>query len=160
MAIFLRRLFGIGKLPIEMRAQFDSEGIIYLAEYVAVTRRFSGKVPGFRTTGSVASYVGSVVFTAQRAVATLSSLPKVAGRTLDVRWDDPQHGSAQAEITSSGVTLDVDVAEVDPRFSGHLSLTYKTDIPEEVLGRLPAKHLVFDVPPEYVFRAVEVPHNP
>lgn len=160
MAIFLRRLFGIGKLPSAMRTQFEGEGIIYLAEYVAVTRRFSGKVPGLRATGSVASYVGSVVFTAQRAVTTLSSVPKIAGRTLDVRWDDPQQGNARAEITSSGVALEIDVAAVDPGFSGHLSLTYKTDIPEEVLGRLPAKHLNFDVPPEYVFRAVGVPHNP
>lgn len=160
MAIFLRRLFGIGKLPSAMRAQFDGEGIIYLAEYVAVTRRFSGKVPGFRATGSVASYVGSVVFTSRRAVATLSSVPKIAGRTLDVRWDDPQHGNAQAEITHGGVILDIDVAKVDPRFSGQLSLTYKTDIPEDVLARLPARHLAFDVPPEYVFRAVGVPHNP
>ncbi len=160
MAIFLRRLFGIGKLPSEMRAQFDSEGIIYLAEYVPVTRRFSGKVPGHRASGSVASYVGSLVFTSQRAVATLSSLPKVAGRTLDVRWTDPQQGTATAEISSSGVTLTVDIAAVDPRFSGQLSLTYKADIPEDVLDRLPTRHLEFDVPPEYVFRAVGVPHNP
>lgn len=116
MAIFLRRLFGIGKLPREMREQFDSEGIIYLAEYVPVSRRFTGKVPGLRASGSFASYVGSLAFTSQRAVATLSSVPKVAGRTMDVRWNDPQQGAVKVEISSSGASLDVDVASVDPQF--------------------------------------------
>ncbi|NTY61221.1 hypothetical protein [Mycolicibacterium sphagni] len=160
MAIFLRRLFGIGKLPREMREQFDSEGIIYLAEYVAVTRRFTGKVPGHRASGSFASYVGSLVFTSQRAVATLSTVPKIAGRTMDVRWNDPQQGAVKAEISSSGVSLAADIAAVDPKFSGQLSLTYKVDIPEDVLNRLPTRQLAFDVPPEYVYRAVGVPHNP
>ena len=160
MAVFLRRLFGIGKLPREMREQFESEGIIYLAEYVPVTRRFSGKVPGHRANGAIASYVGSLVFTNQRAVATLSSVPKVAGRTMDVAWNDPQQGTLTAQISSSGVTLDVDIATVDPQFSGQLSLTYKVDIPEDVLTRLPARQLAFNVPPEYVYRAVGVPHNP
>jgi hypothetical protein len=159
-AIFLRRLFGIGKLPREMREQFDSEGIIYLAEYVPVIRRFTGKVPGHRANGSFASYVGSLVFTSQRAVATLSSVPKIAGRTMDVRWNDPQQGAAKAEISSSGVSLEIDIAAVDPQFSGQLSLTYKVDIPEDVLNRLPTRQLAFGVPPEYVYRAVGVPHNP
>ncbi|SBS79729.1 conserved hypothetical protein [uncultured Mycobacterium sp.] len=160
MAIFLRRMFGIGKLPREMREQFEGEGIVYLAEYVPVTRRFTGKVPGHRASGSFASYVGSLVFTSQRAVATLSSVPKIAGRTMDVRWNDPQQGAAKAEISRSGVSLEVDIATVDPQFSGRLSLTYKVDIPEDVLTRLPARQLAFDVPPEYVYRAVGVPHNP
>lgn len=161
MAILLRRLFGIGKLPRAMREEFESEGIIYLAEYVAVSRRFSGKVPGLRASGGFASYVGSVVFTSQRAVATLSSVPKVAGRAMDVPWSDRQEGAVKVEISSTGVTLDVDVADVDPKFSGHLSLTYKVAIPADVLSRLPATHLAFDVPPEYVYRAVGVPpHNP
>jgi len=66
MAVFVRRLFGVGKLPAELRAQVEAEGIIHLAEYVAVTRRFSGSIPGLRSAGSIASYVGSLVFTSQR----------------------------------------------------------------------------------------------
>ena len=143
-----------------MREEFEREGVIFLAEYVAVSRRFSGKVPGLRASGGFASYVGSVVFTSQRAVATLSSVPKVAGRTMDVPWSNGGDGAVKVEISSSGVTLDVNVADVDPKFSGHLSLTYKVTIPDEVLTRLPARQLAFDVPPEYVYRAVGVPHNP
>jgi hypothetical protein len=159
-AIFLRRLFGIGKLPRDMREQFQSEGIIFLGEFVPVTRRFSGKVPGHRANGSLASYVGSLVFTSQRAVATLSTVPKVAGRAMDTAWSGDQQGAVKAEISSGGVTLAADIADIDPQFSGHLSLTYKVAIPDDVLTRLPATQLAFDVPPEYVYRAVGVPHTP
>ena len=160
MAVFLRKLFRIGKLPDELRAQIEAEGIIHLTEYVPVTRRFSGAVPGLRSAGSVASYVGSLVLTNQRVLATLSSVPKLAGRTIDQPWDAPQVGAVKAEISATGLGLDVNVAEVDPRCTGHLSLHYKDAIPEDVLMRLPRRSLAFDVPAEYVFRAVGVPYHP
>ena len=160
MAVFVRKLFGIGKLPADLRAQVEAEGLIYLAEYVAVTRRFSGVIPGMRATRSVGSYAGSLVFTSQRVLGTLSVVPKLAGRALDVRWDQAQSGAATAEISSAGLQLELDVADVDPKFSGQLSLHYKDDIPDEVLARLPRRSLAFDVPPEYVFRAVGVTYSP
>jgi hypothetical protein len=160
MAVFLRKLLGIGKLPDELRAEVEAEGIIHLAEYVSVTRRFSGRVPGTRSAGSIASYVGSLVLTNHRVLATLSSVPKLTGRTVDQRWDAPQAGAVKAELSESGVVLDVDVAEVDTRCTGHLSLHYKDALPEDVLMRLPRRSLAFDVPPEYVFRAVGVPYHP
>jgi hypothetical protein len=160
MPVFLRKLFGIGKLPADMRAQLEDEGLIYLAEYVAVTRRFSGAIPGLRTKGTVGSFVGSLAFTTQRALATLSVVPKLAGRAVDVRWTDAGSGAAKAEISSTGLQLDLDVVDVDPKFSGHLSLHYKDAIPEEVLARLPLRSLAFDVPPEYVFRAVGTTFSP
>jgi hypothetical protein len=160
MAVIVRRLFGIGKLPAELRAEVEAEGLIYLADYVAVTRRFSGAIPGLRSSHSVASYVGSVVFTAQRVLATLSTLPKMAGPTVDVLWDAPHVGAAKAEISSTGLQVDLDVAQVDPKFSGHLSLHYKVTLPGDVLSGLPRRSLAFDVPPEYVFRAVGVAYNP
>lgn len=160
MPVFLRRLLGIGKLPQDIRAELDSESVIYLAEYVSVTRRFSGRVPGLRSAGSIAGYVGALVFTPQRVVGTLSSVPKLAGRTIDSRWSDQQQGAVKAEISSAGITLNLDVSEVDSRCNRHLSLTYKCEIPEDVLAQLPRRHLEFDVPPEYVFRAVGIPYHP
>src|SRR6476646_1226046 len=80
MAVFLRKLLGLGKLPDEMRAEVEVEGIVHLTEFVAVTRRFTGKVPGKRSKGDIASYVGSLVLTNQRVLGTLSSVPKLAGR--------------------------------------------------------------------------------
>jgi hypothetical protein len=160
MAVFVRKLFGIGKLPAEMRAQVEAEGLIYLAEYVAVTKKFSGAIPGLRASHNVGSEVGSLAFTAQRVLATLSVVPKLAGRAVDVRWDEAQSGAAKAEISSTGLQLDLDVAQVDPKFSGHLSLHYKAAIGADVLTRLPRRSLAFDVPAEYVFRAVGVPYHP
>ncbi|GAB4941829.1 hypothetical protein MAHJHV51_52690 [Mycobacterium avium subsp. hominissuis] len=59
MAVFVRRLFGIGKVDkafrLDLGMQVDAEGLIYLADYVAVTRRFSGTIPGVRLPHSVAS---------------------------------------------------------------------------------------------------------
>ena len=160
MAVFLRKLLGIGKLPAELRAEVEAEGIILLAEYVSVTRRFSGRVPGMRSAGSISSYVGSLVLTNQRVLGTLSSVPKLAGRTIDLRWDAPQAGAVKAELSPTGLVLDVDVAEVDPRCTGHLSLHYKEALSEDLLMRLPRRSLAFDVPPEYIFRAVGVPYHP
>ena len=160
MAVFLRKLLRIGKLPDELRAEVQSEGIVHLAEYVPVTRRFTGRVPGMRSAGSISSYVGSLVLTNQRVLGTLSSVPKLAGRTIDQRWDAPQTGTVKAELSETGLLLEINVAEVDTRCTGHLSLHYKDAIPEDVFMRLPRRSLAFDVPPEYVFRAVGVPYHP
>ena len=160
MAVLLRKLLRIGGLPEELRAEVEGEGIIYLAEYVPVTRRFSGKIPGKRAHGNVSSYVGSLVLTNQRILGTLSSVPKLAGRTIDLRWDAPQQGAVTAELSPTGLILEVNVAEVDQRCTGQLSMHYKDTLPEDVLMRLPRRSLAFDVPPEYVFRAVGVPYHP
>ena len=160
MPVFVRRLFGIGKLPADVRAEVEAEGVIYLADYVPVTRRFSGAIPGLRSSHSVASYVGSLVFTSQRVLATLSSLPKLAGPTVDVRWDATQSGTATAEISSTGLQVDADVDEVDQTFTGHLSLHYKLDVPADVLAQLPRRSVNFAIPPADVLRAVGVTYRP
>jgi len=160
MAVFLRKLLRIGGLPGELRAQIEAEGVLYLAEYVPVTRRFSGKIPGKRAHGDVSSYVGSLALTNQRVLATLSSVPKLAGRTIDQPWTAPQSGTVTADLSEAGLHLEVNINAVDPRCEGQLSLQYKSPIPPDVLTRLPRVSLAFDVPPEYVFRAVGVPYHP
>lgn len=157
MAVFLRKLLRIGGLPEDLRTQSEAEGIIFLAEYLPVTRRFSGSVPGKRSNTNISSYVGSLAITSQRVLGTLSSVPKLAGRTIDQRWDAQQNGPVKADISNTGLHIEVDIGEVDPKFNGHLSLNYKTSIPDDVLIRLPRRSLAFEVPPEYVLRAVGVP---
>lgn len=160
MAVFLRKLLRIGKLPSELREAVQAEGIIHFAEYVPITRRFSGKVPGRRSTGSVTSLSGSLVFTNARVLATLATVPKLAGRAIDLRWDAPLSGPVTADISPAGLVIDLDVAQVDPRCSGRLSLHYKEPLSDEVLARLPRRSLSYDVPPEFIFRAVGVPYHP
>jgi hypothetical protein len=160
MAVFVRRLLGIGKLPDDLHAEVEAEGLLYLADYVAVTRRFSGVIPGVRMPHSVAYYTGSLVLTRQRVLATLSMLPKLAGVTVDVRWDAPHTGAARAEISSAGLEVNVDVAQVDERFSGELSLLYKASIPADVLSGLPLRSLTFDMSPDCIVRAVGATYSP
>jgi hypothetical protein len=157
MAVFLRKLLRIGGLPDELRTEVDAEGLIYLAEYLPVTRRFSGSVPGKRANTNISSYVGSLAITSQRVLGTLSSVPKLAGRTIDHRWDDEQGGPVKADLSSSGLHIEVNIGEVDPKFEGTLSLNYKTDIGDDVLARVPRRSVAFAVPPEWVLRAVGVP---
>ncbi|PRC57639.1 hypothetical protein C6A85_32540, partial [Mycobacterium sp. ITM-2017-0098] len=83
----------------------DAEGVLFLAEYVAVTRRFRGTVPGLRSGGSIAGYVGSLVIPNERVLGTLSSVPKLAGRTIDHRFDAAQTGAVKAELSRTGLTL-------------------------------------------------------
>ncbi len=160
MALFLRKLVRIGGLPPDLHAEAEAEGILYLAEYLPVTRRFTGSIPGNRSGGSIASYAGSLVLTNHRVLATLSTLPKLASRSVDQAWSAPQTGAVRAELEPTGLMLDVDLAEVDQRCQGHLSLHYKTDIPADILLRLPRRRLAFDVGPEYLFRAIGVPYHP
>jgi len=157
MAVILRRMLRIGALPDDMRAQVDTEGLLYLAEFIPVTYRFSGQVPGKSAAKEIRSYVGALAFTSQRVLATLSTVPKRAGRTIDQRWDAAQTGAASGEISSAGVKLGVDLGRVDPRFRGHLELKYKSAISSDVLTMLPTLFLAYDVPPEYVLRTVGVP---
>lgn len=160
MAVFLRKLLRIGRLPDEMRAQSEAEGILHLSEFVPVTRRFTGSIPGKRASGSVSGYTGALVLTRERVLATLSTVPGLAGRTIDQRWGTPADGPVGVEIAPDGLHFEVDVHRVDPRSHGELSMHYKSDIPDDVLAVLPTRSLQISVPPEWVFRAVGVPYRP
>jgi hypothetical protein len=157
MAVFLRKMLGIGKLPADLRAEVETENLIHLAEFVPITFRFTGSVPGKVSNGNIRSYVGALVITSQRVMGTLSTVPRRAGRAIDARWDAEGEGPVHAELSESGLVLDVDVSKVDPAFSGRLSLTYKNAIPEAVLTTIPRRSLTFAVPREWVLRAVGVP---
>jgi hypothetical protein len=160
MAVLLRRLLGIGKLPDDIRAAVESEGIIHLAEFVPVTFRFSGKVPGKIAKGNLRSYVGALALTNQRVLATLSAVPKKAGRTVDHQWHAATGSMVAATLDESGLSLDIpDLSVIDPGFSGSMSLHYKSPLTREVLDRLPERSFAFDAPPKFVYSACGVPRT-
>jgi hypothetical protein len=157
MAVLLRKMLGIGKLPDDMRAQLDSEGLIHIAEFVPVTFRFSGKVPGKTAKGNIRSYVGALALTQLRVLGTLSSVPKKAGRAVDHQWNHASGSMVQATLDGSGLTLDIpDISVVEPTFSGSLSLHYKAPLSQEVLMQLPQRSFSFDAPPKFVYSACGV----
>jgi hypothetical protein len=83
-------------LPEPLRAQFEPEGIIHVAERVHVSQRFSGSAPGVHSSLSVNRQIGLVVFTRERLCALLHTIPRLNGPAIDRRWDDP--GPAKVEI--------------------------------------------------------------
>jgi hypothetical protein len=160
MAGFLRKLFRIGKLPNDMRAQVESEGIIYLGEYLGVVLRFTGHVPGRKSVGLIRGYGGSLALTNQRALGTVSVLPGKAGRAVDQPWNASEARAVKGTLSESGLLLEIsDLAQVDPEFSGSLSLNYKTELSTDVLSRLPARTLAFDVPRKFVYSVLGIPRS-
>jgi hypothetical protein len=158
MAVFLRKMLGIGKLPDDMRAQIESEGVLHLAEFVPVTFRFSGNIPGKVAKGNLSSYVGALALTSQRALGTLSTVPGKAGRSVDHRWNDPPGSMVQGTFDESGLRLHVpDMSVVDPGFSGSLKLHYKAPLPADVLMRIPERTFGFDVPAKFVYSVCGLP---
>ena len=160
MAGLFRKLFRIGKLPDEMRPQVESEGVIHLAEYLAVIVRFTGQVPGRKSVGLVRGYAGALALTNQRVLGTVSVIPGKGGRAIDQPWNAPQTGTVQGTLSESGLVLEIaDLSQVDPQFSGQLSLTYKAELSPEVLARVPSRTLAFDVPPKFVYSVLGIPRG-
>ncbi|MUL47928.1 hypothetical protein FZI85_11830 [Mycobacterium sp. CBMA293] len=158
MAVLLRKMLGIGNLPDDIREQLQAEGILHVAEFVPVTFRFAGHVPGKVAKSTLRSLVGAVVVTEQRLLGTLSSAPKKAVKTINHLWDAPDGTMVQAELDETGMLLDApDISAVDPCFTGSMSLRYKTPLPADVLAALPARTFTFDVPNKYVYVACGMP---
>jgi hypothetical protein len=158
MAVIVRKMLGIGGLPDDMRAAVEAEGVIHLEEFVPVTFKFSGKVPGKTAKGNFRSYVGALALTDQRVLGTLSTVPKKAGRAVDHKWRDDAGSMVEGTFDETGLTLDLpDISVVDPQFAGSLSLHFKSALSDDVLARLPERTFAFDVPPKFVYSACGVP---
>lgn len=151
------RLFGIGKLPDALRATAETEGILHLFEGVPVRLKFVGRVPGLVGLGTdIRTYSGAVVFTGKRILASLSGTSKYGNKALDVPWDTGTDGPLTLTINEQGIFLYLDVAKVNPEWSGELSFHYRLSLSQEELAALPKRALALTVPSEYVLKAVGV----
>lgn len=160
MAGLFRKLFRIGKLPADLRTQAEAEGLIHLDEYIGVWARFTGKIPGRKSVGLVRGYGGALVLTNQRVLGTVSAIPGKSGRAVDQLWTAPQTGVVRGTLSETGLLLDIpDLSLVDPEFSGTMSLTLKSPLSPEVLSRVPARAIAFDVPPKFVYSLLGVPRG-
>jgi hypothetical protein len=145
-----------GRLPPAVRAQLEPERIIVVAERVRVRQRFSGSIPGRRDAASRTRHLGVLAVTGERLYALVPSAPRLAGPLIDHRWDAPQQGAATVALTGAGVQLDIAIAQVDPRFHGELSMTFAVELADDVLARLPARSMAFEVPSATVFHLLGV----
>ena len=152
------KLFGIGKLPDDLRSAVEKEGVLHVYEGVPVAYEFSGKLPGLVVGGTnTRSYSGALAFTKKRILGTLSVIPKVAGRAVDHAWADAGTGPLKVTIDGSGMLLRVELGDVDPEWSGHLSLHYGVTFSAEELAELPAREFSLSVPHEWVLKLAGVP---
>lgn len=152
------KLFGIGKLPDEMRSAVEKEGVLHVYEGVPVAYRFSGKLPGLVVTGTnTRSYSGALALTKKRILGTLSVVPNLAGRAIDHEWTAHDAGPLEVTIDQRGVRMEVDLAKVDPEWSGHLALHYELAFSPEELAALPAQKFSMGAPHEWVLKLAGVP---
>lgn len=159
MNTLLRRILRLDRRRAALTAEFESEGVIHLAERVPVVCRFSGSIPGLHSAASVFRSSGALIVTNQRVVATLPIRSDPSARAVDCRWDASQPGPLKIEISADGVMLDLDVRRVDHSFQGHLSLHYEHDISTDVLARLPRTSLRQAVTADFVCGALGVRHR-
>jgi hypothetical protein len=146
----------VGNLPTALRAELEPEGIIVVAERVRFRQRFSGSVPGRFDALGINRHTGLLVCTRRRLYASIPTLTRLTGPTIDQPWDAEPHGPARVAVSESGAMLTIDLKRVDPRFSGELSRTFKTVLDASVLAALPTRSLAFQVSPEYVFHSLGV----
>lgn len=157
---FVRKLLKIGAIPADVDAEAKAEGVLYSADCLPATLRFTGQVPGRKSVGLVRKYGGALVLTNQRALALIGAVPGKSGRAVDQPWTAKQAGMVAGTLSESGLTLDIpDLSVVDPQFSGTFSLRFDAEIPGEILQRIPTRSLGFDVPPKFVYSALGIPRG-
>ena len=150
-----RNWWRASRFPVEVREQLDTEHVIVRADRVAVVRHFSGRVPGVVSSGSVTRLGGAFALTATRVVASLPMLNEPRLLALDSPWG-LEHGPGRVTIGPKGLSVEIDLPEVDSAFSGTMSLNYKHAIPDDLLAGLPATQLVCAIDPLLVYRAAGV----
>ena len=155
-----QRFRGVGGLPSALRARFEPEGILFVAERVGVRQRFSGSVPGRHDALAVSRHKGLVIATGTRLYAMVPTMPRLHGPAIDVPWTTDGTGPATVTLDAAGVSMHTALARVDPRFSGETTTSWRFALAEDVLAGLPARRLSFEVSPDYVFASLGVRAKP
>ena len=139
------KLFGSGKLPEKARAALAADEVLTLAEGIRVDGRFFGNVPGLHSGGRTFRFSGALVITRKGVFGMLASWT-----ALDAAWDG--NGPARVAIKRHGLTLDLDVARVDPAWNGELSLMFHRPFTPEELSRFPKRMLSCSISREHLLQ--------
>lgn len=138
MASALRyRLFGMGKMPPELRALSSDPAVLIAAEGLPVTQTVDAlKLERASVAHGVKRLVGAVVLLPDRLL--LSTGPSViVDAQLPAPAQPPTAATATAEFSRAGIHLSADVASLVERGSGTIELRYRLELNPSLLAQLP-----------------------
>jgi hypothetical protein len=143
----LHRLFGAGKMPAAIRAEFAGERVLFEAEGIRAVQSFSGHVPGLTSSGDKRLHLGAFTITDRRVVGVTGGR-----KNVDVPYDAQADGPATLTIEADGLHVVWDLDRVHPSCRGTLKLHFRETIAEADLAGFPVKMITFEVDPAKVVR--------
>ena len=132
----LYRLFGTGRLPDDLRASLEHEGIVLLDEGIGGALVFKNfRAPGRYHGWRWAWFSGSLVVT-ERRFAAYTSVQHFR-MIIDVPLDDPRLGALQASVGRPGrLVIRFDPSAFHKSWSGSIECRFRTPLAESFLERL------------------------
>jgi hypothetical protein len=127
------RLFGIGKLPADLVAEFQSEGIIFSDEGIRGTVTYKN----FRGGGRYANwkrqwYSSSIVLTNKRLIAF-----RLRRRIIDISLDDPRLDQMEFSVEEPETFVAAfDAGLFQKDWSGRIEYRFRSPISKPLLERL------------------------
>src|SRR5260370_3876426 len=147
---FRYRLFKVGALPEELRAEIQNDEVLFLEEGIPVTVRRSGTAPGFRG-GGIGRFSGAFAVTNQRIVANISKTVVV-----NAPYDAKDTNLAELSLTEAGLHITID-ASIHPRCSGNIQMHFKQDFSKEELARFPHQKIIFQFSVDLIPKMFGIP---
>jgi len=119
----LHRLFGIGRIPGDLRAMLEAEGLLAFDEGIGgwiVTRNF--RAPGKRSNFRMSGFTGFLAVTERRVIAHA-----YGRRILNVPYDDPSFAALRVDLARPDrIEISFDAGTFHPDWSGGIVLRFNT----------------------------------
>lgn len=147
MASLVYRLFKVGKLPDDIRAEIAGESVLYETQGIRVVLHRSGRVPGARVAGGVSGAWGSFAVTERRIVGS-----RARAKLVDAPYDAESDGPATIMLDERGLHATFDLDRVHPSCSGTMRLDFHQDLTAGDLATFPVTEMSIAVDPQKVVR--------
>lgn len=129
----LYRLFGIGKLPAERKAEFEREGVLFLDEGIRGTVTYKNFRGGGRITNWKRQwFAAAIVLTGKRLVAFRLRRP-----IIDVALDDPRLKQIEFSIDEpETLAVCFDAGLFQPEWQGRIEYRFRTPVSKPLKAEL------------------------
>lgn len=132
----LFRFFGIGKIPKELRAELEAEGLVCLDEGINGRLGFRKfRAPWCYYGRKVSLFSGGLAVTQRRFVAT--TMMPMFRRIVDIPLDDPRLAKLKCSIDKRNrLVISFEAADFHDDRSGRVEARYAPEHPYRYLDRL------------------------